>query len=402
MLFSKKSYANKNGGGFRPANLLTCLALAGLVWLAAGCQSLPAGAPGEMHSTASFPPSPGPSQSLIAAAQAEGALTAIALPDDWCSYGEQIRSFEERYGIPVTVLNPYGSSGDELEAVRQQKEDPGLELEAPDVLDVGHAFGPAAKAEGLLAPYQASGWESIPSELKDPEGYWAGGYYGVLAFEVNADVVENIPQDWEDLLAPEYRGQVALAGDPLSSTQAILSVYAAALANGGSLDDARPGLEFFRQLHEAGNFVPLIADAPQIIDGSLPITIRWDYLALGDRDALRDQVNIEVVIPRSGVLAGLYVTGISAYAPHPNAARLWVEHLYSDWGQLLWLQGYCRPIRFDDLVARNVIPQNLMTLLPPASLYRQAEFPSLEQQDAAQQLIVSEWEAVVGVPVTRP
>lgn len=56
-----------------------------------------------------------------------------------------------------------------------------------------------------------------------------------------------------------------------------------------------------------------------------------------------------IVVPASGVNAGVYVQAISAYAPHPNAAKLWMEYLYSDEGQLGWLKGYCHPIRFNDL-----------------------------------------------------
>ena len=64
---------------------------------------------------------------------------------------------------------------------------------------------------------------------------------------------------WADLLKPDYKGQVALSGDPRASSQAYMSVYAAALANGGTLDNAQPGLDFFKKVNAAGNFVPVIA-----------------------------------------------------------------------------------------------------------------------------------------------
>ena len=337
---------------------------------------------------------------LVAAAQAEGELVTMALPNDWCNYGEVLRSFQEQYGIEVQVLDPHGSSGDELDAVRAYR-DTG-QGEAPDTVDIGYAFGPQAQEEGLIVPYQVATWASIPAAFKQPQGYWYGGYYGILSFEVNTSLVPNPPQDWQDLHRPEYRGQVALAGDPRSSNQAIMSVYAAALANGGSLDNALPGLYFFKAIHSAGNLAPVIANVEQIASGETPIVIRWDYLALGDRDALADQVELKVILPRSGLLGGLYVQAISAYARHPNAARLWMEYLYSDKGQILWLKGYCHPIRFDDLVARQMIPQNLMGLLPPAELYNQAHFPSLEQQNAAKAVITGQWNDVVEVDIVRP
>jgi putative spermidine/putrescine transport system substrate-binding protein len=338
-----------------------------------------------------------PMAELVAAAQAEGMLTTIALPHDWCNYGEMLSSFKEKYGIEINELDPNAGSGDELEAVRANMGNTGPQ--APDVLDIGFAFGPMAQEEGLIQPYKVATWDSIPDDLKEADGYWYGDYYGVLSFQVNTDVVENVPQDWADLLKPEYAGQVALAGDPRVSNQAIQSVYAATLANGGTLDDAQPGLEFFAELNRVGNFVPVIATAGTIATGETPIVIRWDYLGLTDRDTFADNPRTEVVVPASGVFGGVYVQAISAYAPHPNAAKLWMEHLYSDEGQLIWLEGYCHPIRYNDLVARGVVPAELDAMLPPADLYAQAVFPTIEQLTAASTLITENWDAVVQADV---
>ena len=123
-----------------------------------------------------------------------------------------------------------------------------------------------------MQPYQVSVWDTIPDSLKDPEGYWYGDYYGVMSFEVNTSIVKNPPQDWNDLLKSDYKGQVALAGDPRTSSQAINAVYAAALASGGSADNAGPGLDFFAKLNSAGNFVPVIAKQGTIAQGETP---RW-------------------------------------------------------------------------------------------------------------------------------
>jgi putative spermidine/putrescine transport system substrate-binding protein len=331
---------------------------------------------------------------LIAAAQAEGTLTTIALPHDWCNYGGVIEGFKAKYGLEVNELAPDAGSADELEAIRANQGSTGPQ--APDVVDVGLAFGPQAKDEGLIQPYKVSTWDSIPDDAKDADGYWYGDYYGVLAFEVNADVVENIPQQWSDLLDPQYEGQIALAGDPRVSNQAIFSVFAAALANGGSLDDAQAGLDFFAQLNESGNLVPVIAESGTVASGETPITIRWTYNALANRDANSDLADIQVVVPADGRYAGVYVQAISAYAPHPNAAKLWMEYLYSDEGQNLWLQGYCNPIRYEDMVSRDVIPADLAAALPDST---GAVFPTLEQITAASELITTQWDTVVGADV---
>ncbi|WP_428977694.1 ABC transporter substrate-binding protein [Rhodoligotrophos defluvii] len=339
------------------------------------------------------------SEELIAAAKAEGQLTTIALPHDWCGYGALLEGFKQKYGIQINELNPDAGSGDEIEAIKANKGNTGPQ--APDVIDVGLSFGPSAKAEGLIQPYKVATWDTIPDDAKDPEGYWYGDYYGVLAFEVNADIVADPPADWPDLLKPEYANAVALAGDPRSSNQAIQAVYAAGLAAGKTdpVEIAEAGLKFFADLNKSGNFVPVIGKAASLAQGSTPIIIRWDYNALADRDTLNGNPEVKVIVPKSGVVAGVYVQAISAYAPHPNAAKLWMEYLYSDEGQLGYLKGYCHPIRFNDLVEKGKVPQELLDRLPPAEAYKKAVFPSLEAQNTASPIITQTWDSVVGANV---
>jgi putative spermidine/putrescine transport system substrate-binding protein len=339
------------------------------------------------------------SDELIAAAKAEGELTIIAVPHDWCGYGAVIESFNAKYGLKLNELNPEAGSGDEIEAIKANKGNMGPQ--APDVIDVGLSYGPSSKAEGLIQPYKVSTWDSIPDGLKDPDGYWYGDYYGVLAFEINADLVPNPPQDWPDLMKPEYANMVALSGDPRTSNQSIMSVYAAGLAaTGGDHDKAaEAGLKFFADLNKAGNFVPVGGGTAPLAQGTTPITIRWDYLGLADRDTLAGNPNVSVIVPKTGIVAGVYVQAISAYAPHPNAAKLWMEHLYSDESQLLWLKGYCHPIRFNDLVKNGKVPQEMLDKLPPAAAYEAAVFPTLDEQAAAKEVITKQWDAVVGANV---
>jgi putative spermidine/putrescine transport system substrate-binding protein len=340
-----------------------------------------------------------PMAALIEAAKKEGSLTTIALPHDWCNYGEVIQTFKDKYGLQVNELNPDAGSGDEIEAIKANKNNKGPQ--APDVIDVGLSFGPSSKAEGLVQPYKVATWDSIPDSAKDPEGYWYGDYYGVVTFQVNTDIIKTAPQDWADLLKPDYANAVALAGDPRASNAAIQGVYAAGLsASGGDASKAGDaGLKFFGDLNKAGNFVPVIGKAASLAQGSTPIIVRWDYLALADRDTLNGNPKVEIVVPKTGVLAGVYVQAISAYAPHPNAAKLWMEHLYSDEGQLLWLKGYCHPIRFNDLVKNGKVPQEMLDKLPPAASYEAAVFPSLEEQGAAKEIITKQWDTVVGANV---
>ena len=336
---------------------------------------------------------------LVAAAKQEGQVTVIALPHDWCGYGDVINAFKQKYGLKVNELNPDAGSGDEIEAIKANKGNTGPQ--APDVIDVGLSFGPSAKKDGLLQAYKVSTWSTIPNDQKDPEGFWYGDYYGVLSFQINSDIVKNPPHDWSDLLKPEYKNAVALAGDPRTSNQAIQAVYAAGLsaAKGNANAAADAGLKFFADLNKRGNFVPVIGKAASLAQGATPIIIRWDYNALADRDTLKGNPKVEVVVPESGVVAGVYVQAISAYAPHPNAAKLWMEYLYSDEGQLGWLKGYCHPVRFQNLVDTHKVPADLLAKLPRAEAYAKAVFPSLDQQGQAKQVITKQWDAVVGANV---
>ncbi len=334
-----------------------------------------------------------PMAALYEAAKAEGMLSTIALPHDWCGYGSVIDAFKAKYpDIEVNELSPDIGSGDEIEAIKANKDNTGPQ--APDVVDVGFGFGEPNK--DLFMPYKVSTWDTIPDEFKSADGYWYGDYYGVMAFLVNTDVQPDVPQDWADLLDPKYSGQVALSGDPRTSNQAIQAVYASALANGGSLDDAQPGLDYFAELNAAGNLVPLIANNGLVATGEIPVRITWDYLALAAIDSFEGNPKTAVVIPETGRFGGMYVQAISAYAPHPNAAKLWMEFLYSDEGQLLWLNAYCHAIREDDLKARGVIPAELAAKLPDVA---GAVIPNADQLGAAKTLITGNWDSAVGADV---
>jgi len=332
---------------------------------------------------------------LYDAAKAEGMLTTIALPHDWCNYGGVIDAFKAKYpGVEVNELNPDAGSGDEIEAIKANMDNKGPQ--APDVVDVGFSFGEPNK--DLFMPYKVSTWASIPDGMKSADGYWYGDYYGVMAFLVNTDVQPDVPQDWADLLDPKYKGQIAQSGDPRTSNQAIQAVQAAALGNGGSLDDASKGLDFFAELNKAGNLIPLIANNGLVAKGEIPVRLTWDYNGLAAIDSFAGNPQAVVVIPKTGQFAGVYVQAISAYAPHPNAAKLWMEFLYSDEGQLLWMEGYCHPARETDMRARGVVPAELSAKLPDVS---KAVFPSADQLVKAKELITTQWDSVVGADIKK-
>jgi putative spermidine/putrescine transport system substrate-binding protein len=339
-----------------------------------------------------------PLADLEFAAKCEGEVNIIAIPHDWANYGKAIEGFTAKYGIKFNENNPDAGSADELEAIRANKGNKGPEV--PDTVDVGIGYGPKSKEEGLCSKYFLSTWDTIP--IKDPEGYWFAEYYGILTFETIEGAAEP-PADWEDLLKPEYKGKVAMAGDVLKSNESVMTVMAAGISRAGGIDDtvesataaAQKGLEFWKDMVDAGNFIPVIAGIGTISSGETPVTMQWDYLSLGNRDSLAGNPNLIITVPPSGNVAGPYIGFVSAYAPHPYAGRLWYEYLMSDEGQLIWLSGYAYPIRYNDMAARGVIPADLAAKLPPADLVAKATFLTLDQQAAIKAYITENWRKVV-------
>ena len=100
------------------------------------------------------------------------------------------------------------------------------------------------------------------------------------------------------------------------------------LSTGATEEAAPAGLEFFKQLNEAGNFVPNDGNSRTVGIGETPILIDWSYNSIANDMALAGNPDIETNVPSEGRIAGVYVQAISAYAPHPNAAKLWMEYLY--------------------------------------------------------------------------
>jgi len=332
----------------------------------------------------------GDMDALVAAAQAEGTLNVIALPPDWANYGEMLDTFSKKYDIEINSASPDGSSQDELNAVTSQKG----QDRAPDVLDLGTAFAQQAAAQDLLAPYKVQTWDEIPEGQKDPDGNWYNDYGGYVSIGCNATVVATCPTSFADLLKPEYKGQVALNGNPTQAAAAFAGVWAASLANGGSLDDIGPGIDFFKQIKDAGNFNPVEITPATVESGETPISLDWDYLNAALTPKLAEQnVTWQVAVPSDGLFGGYYSQAINKFAPHPAAARLWQEFLYSDEGQNIWLKGGARPVRLPTMQEAGTADPDALAALPEVE--GSAEFPTEEQQTAAQQAVATRWNAEI-------
>jgi putative spermidine/putrescine transport system substrate-binding protein len=324
---------------------------------------------------------------LVAAAKKEGQLNVIALPPDWANYGEIIKTFGDKYGIKVNSAQPDASSQDEINAANQLKG----QDKAPDVFDLGGAVAAANTAK--FAPYKVTTWPDIPDTLKDAAGTWTNDYGGYMSIGYDSAKAP-APAAVTDLLKPAYKGKVALNGDPTQAGAAFAGVVMAALGTGGSADDIAPGVDFFSQLKKAGNFLPVDPTPATIQSGQTPVVIDWDYLNVAQGAKLKGKVDWKTVVPANAVLGSYYVQAVSNDAPHPAAARLWEEFLYSDQGQNLWLKGGARPVRADAMVKAGTIDQTSYAALPKAE--GTPVFQTDAQTTKAKDYLAKNWAKAIG------
>ncbi len=219
---------------------------------------------------------------------------------------------------------------------------------------------------------------------------------GRAGVRVNTDAVKIPINDWNDLLDPSLKSAVGIDGDPTKANDSFFAVWSAAVANGGSLDNIGPGIDFFNKLLQSGNLTAARANTANVVSGEVKVAIIWDYLGLAYRDKANGAPNIKVTIPASGSLASPYADIVAAKAPHPNAARLWQELIYSDAGQLLFLGGYAHPIRYAVLNAAGKIPADVAAKMPAADLYTKVQLVTdVSKITAAETALAAGWKIVV-------
>jgi putative spermidine/putrescine transport system substrate-binding protein len=343
-------------------------------------------ADGKSAATATSAADFGGLDALVKAAKKEGTLHAIALPRDWANYGALIDGFTKKYGIKIEVESPDGTSQDEINAVTSRKG----QDRAPDVLDLGSSFALSAAQQGLLAPYKVTAFGDLPAGQKDSAGRWYNDYGGYISIGCDAKKVKECPTTFKDLLKPQYKGQVALNGNPTKSGSAFGGVYAASLASGGSFDDIQPGLDFFAKLKKNGNYTPVESTPATVEKGETPISIDWDYLNAGYADEFKSKgVDWKVSVPSDGQFSQYYSQAVNKDAPHPAAARLWQEYLYSAEGQNLWLKGYARPVLMTALEKAGTLDKTAAAKLPAVS--GTPSFPTEAQQSKAKTVLAQGW-----------
>ena len=322
---------------------------------------------------------------LIAAAKKEGSINVITIPlAGWANYGLIMKDFTKKYGIKINDANPNGSSANEITAIQTEKG----RADAPDVVDVGTSY--ATENMGLWASYKVATWTGIPAAAKDAGGKWYDDYGGYVAIGCDAKIVNPCPTSFADLTNPIYKNEVSLNNDPTEASAAFYGVWAAAIAMGGSYNNIQPGINFFATLNSDGNFVPG-GSAATAASGTTPILIWWDYLENGVAQAVPGWTS---VIPSDGTIAAYYTQAITSDAPHPAAARLWEEFLYSTLGQNLFLQGYARPIELTAMIANKTVNAGFLAKLPAAPKGTLV-LPTATQVNNAKATVAANWATAI-------
>ena len=321
---------------------------------------------------------------LVAAAKKEGQLNVIALPTNWANYGAIIKAFTDKYGIKVNSAQPNASSQDEINDADQQKD----KRSAPDVFDLGQSV--ALANTSMFAPYRVASWDDIPMAYKDPNGVWVNDYGGYMSIGFDSSKVPPVTSV-NDLLKPEYKGKIALNGDPTRAGAAFSGVLMVALSQGGSADDIAPGVEFFRKLKAAGNFVSADPTPATVESGQTPVVIDWNYLNATESNKLPSW---GLVVPPEDAVAGYYYQAVNKGAANPAAARLWEEFLYSDQGQNLYGLGGVRPVRADMMATADTLDKGVAASLPVID--GPVTVPSPDQTAKAIKYLSENWAKAIG------
>ena len=297
----------------------------------------------------------GSMEDLEAAAKKEGALNVIALPHDWSNYGEVIDGFKKKYpDIKVTEQNPNASSKDEIDAAKTNK---GTDA-APDVFDVGLAV--AATSTDNFAPYKVQSWDAIPDEVKESTGLYFADYTGIMSIGWNKDKYGDI-SSLDDLLDPKFAGTVALNGKPAEAGAAFNGFVMANQLSGGDIQNLQPGLDFFKKLKDAGNLTQVDVTDGTIDSGQTGVVFDWSYNQASYQSSLKSKgVDWQYkTFPKAQVVS-YYNQAVNKDAPHPAAARLWEEYLYTPDAQNLWLKGGSNPVLLDDMIKNKTVDEDIL------------------------------------------
>ena len=326
---------------------------------------------------------------LVAAANTEGALNLIALPPDWSDYKEVIAGFAKKYpNIKVNSQQPDASSAEEIAAADTNK---GTD-KAPDVFDLGTSVTLASLDH--FAPYKVAAWSDIPEANKEPTGLWVNDYTGVMTVGYNSDITGKDLTSLDDLTDPKLKGLVGLNGDPTQANSPLIAVVFAGLANGGSLDDISKGVAYFAKLHKAGTLSNTKSSGQLVAAGKMAVIFDWSYNQLPIAAAGESNgYTWKTFTPKGVALGSYYNQAVNKDAPHPAAARLWQEYLYTAQAQNFWAKGGALPVLYDAMKKAGTVDADAAKNLPQIDGTLQQL--SLKQAEKANVYIKANWAKAV-------
>jgi putative spermidine/putrescine transport system substrate-binding protein len=164
-----------------------------------------------------------------------------------------------------------------------------------------------------------------------------------------------------------------------------------ALNEGGTLDNVAPGVDFFHKLKLKGNFLSLAATNATVTALKTPVVLDWEYLS---RAHVTDIPTWQVVVPGTTVLGSYFAQAINKEAPHPAAARLWEEYLFSTEGQNEWLRSGARPVELEAMQGAGTVDPEAIAGLPAVS--GTPLFMTPAQAAVARTYLATHWAKAVG------
>ncbi|MEO6918573.1 MAG: ABC transporter substrate-binding protein [Collimonas sp.] len=280
-------------------------------------------------------------------------------PPEWADWATQIKAIKDKTGITVPPDNK--NSGQSLSQIIAEKASP-----VADFTYVGVTFGIEAKKKDVITPYKPAGWNDIPNDLKDPDGYWFTIHSGTMGIMVNVDALKGkpVPRSWQDLLKPEYKGLIGYL-DPASAFVGYVGAVAVNQALGGTLDNFTPGISYFKALQKNQPIVPKQTSYARLLSGEIPILFGYDFDAY--RAKYKDKANVAFVIPSEGTLTVPYVVSMVKNGPNPANAKKVLDFLLSSEGQAIWANAYLRPVR------ASAISKEAQSHFLPAAEYARAK-----------------------------
>ncbi len=238
--------------------------------------------------------------------------------EEWCQGMKQ--EFEAKYGITVNYVRM--SSGEGLARLRAEKDNPTFDIWWGGPID---SFV-AAKQEGLLEAYNSPNYKNLldPVKYKDPDNYWVGIYVGTLGFCTNKDWLAahpgvQPPRSWDDLLKPEFTGQVLVAHPSTSGTS-----YTA-LATVLQIKGESAGWEYLKKY--AGQVLQFTksgaAPAKFVGQGEAAVGIVFSHDIVHEIED--NKLPLELTFPAEGTGYEIGGMGIIKGAKHLDAAKKWFD-----------------------------------------------------------------------------